>query len=61
LSDINSATADQLNALPGVIDACTKKFIDGRPYKMKTQLKSKQIIPDAAYDKISGMIIAKQK
>jgi len=28
---------------------------------MKTQLKSKKIIPDATYDKIAGMIISKQK
>ena len=59
--DINSATSEQLAALPGLAKGDAKKIIDGRPYTRKNQLKQKNIIAAATYDGIKNLIVAKRQ
>lgn len=61
LIDINSATAAELDALPGIGAARSAAIIKGRPYRGKDELLSKKIIPQNAYDGIKDKVIAKQK
>ena len=56
--DINTATADQLKAVPGIGNAYAKKIIAGRPYSSKSQLVSKGIMPSGVYNKVKGMLVA---
>jgi hypothetical protein len=55
---INTATPQQLNALPGFGPAYTRRVIAGRPYSSKNLLVTRGVIPRGAYDRISPLIIA---
>jgi DNA uptake protein ComE-like DNA-binding protein len=61
LLDINTATGDELKALPGIGDAHSEKIIKGRPCQRKDELVQKKILPRATYEGITSKLVAKQK
>jgi competence protein ComEA len=60
LIDINSASKDQLDSLPGIGPARADAIIKGRPYNGKDDLANRHIIPQNVYDGIKDRIIARQ-
>jgi len=56
--DINTASRNQLRALPGIGDAYADRIIKGRPYTAKNQLTQRGILPTATYSKIQTIIVA---
>ena len=60
LMDINSASAEELDKLPGVGPARAKAIISHRPYNGKDDLAQRKVIPQNVYDQIKDKIIARQ-
>jgi competence protein ComEA len=59
--DINTASEEELSALPGIGEARAKSIIRGRPWGAKEELVDRGVLPPATYDKIKEEIIARQK
>ena len=61
LLDINSASKNDLDALPGIGPARADAIIKNRPYNGKDDLVNRKIIPQNVYNGIKDRIIARQK
>jgi competence protein ComEA len=61
LVDLNTATPEQLKALPGIGEAYSAKIVQGRPYQRKDELVQRGILPQAVYEKIKDRVVARQK
>jgi DNA uptake protein ComE-like DNA-binding protein len=59
--DINSATKDELDGLPQIGAARAEAIIKGRPYRAKSDLVEKKIVPQNVYNGIKDRIVAHQK
>ena len=60
LLDLNSASEAELQRLPGIGDAYAAKIVSNRPYKIKSELVSRKVIPQATYNKMKDRVIAHQ-
>jgi DNA uptake protein ComE-like DNA-binding protein len=59
--DINSASQQELEALPGIGPATSAKIVQGRPYRSKSDLLKGKIVSRSEYEKIKNDIVAHQK
>ena len=57
--NINRASADDLQTLPGIGEASAQKIIAGRPYENSIELVKRHIVSKAQYDRIASHVVAK--
>jgi competence protein ComEA len=57
--DINTAAEADIAAI-GIDKAIAKKIVDGRPYRNKRDLVTRQLLSQEQYDKVKDQIVAKQ-
>jgi competence protein ComEA len=60
LVDLNTASKEELDALPGIGSVRADAIIKGRPYKGKDELHRKKIIPMNVYEGIKDRVVARQ-
>lgn len=54
--NINSASIQKLDTLPGVGEATAKKIVGGRPYQTVDELKSKKVVGNSVFEKIKELV-----
>jgi DNA uptake protein ComE-like DNA-binding protein len=59
LIDLNSASRDDLMTLEGIGEVRADAIIRARPFKAKTELVERRLIPEALYDKIADKVMAR--
>jgi len=59
LLDLNSASRDDLMSLDGIGEVRADAIIRARPFKAKTELVERRLIPEALYDKIADKVMAR--
>ena len=57
--DINSASRDDLMSLDGIGEVRADAIIRARPFKAKTELVERRLIPEAVYEKIADKVMAR--
>ena len=57
--DLNSASRDDLMTLDGIGEVRADAIIRARPFKAKTDLVERRLIPEALYEKIADKVMAR--
>ena len=54
--NINKATRDQLESLPGITPAQARRIVAGQPYASSDELVKRHLVGNAEYDRIADKI-----
>ena len=57
--DVNSAAESDIIAI-GITAPVAKKIVDGRPYRNKRDLVTRQVLTQDQYDKFKDMLVARR-
>jgi DNA uptake protein ComE-like DNA-binding protein len=57
--DINSAPEAEIAAV-GIDKPVAKKIVEGRPYRNKRELLTRQLLTNEQYEKVKDLLVAKQ-